>query len=58
MATLSVLMSAATQTAERLDRFSLPDAGGHFEPVKIYAGGINDAAGRVGDLRSDAVAGD
>ncbi len=32
MATLSVLMSAATQTAERLDRFSLPDAGGHFGP--------------------------
>ena len=31
MATLSVLMSAA-QTAERLDRFSLPDASGHFGP--------------------------
>jgi tryptophan synthase beta chain len=25
-------MSAAAQTAERLDRFSLPDAGGHFGP--------------------------
>jgi tryptophan synthase beta chain len=32
MATLSVLMSDAAQTAERLDRFSLPDAAGHFGP--------------------------
>ena len=32
LATFSVLMSAAAQTAERLDRFSLPDAGGHFGP--------------------------
>ena len=32
MATLCVLMSSAAQSTERLDRFSLPDAGGHFGP--------------------------